>query len=204
MLAAPIPGSVRAATLADVEPIVSTLTTAFFNDPLWGPTFPDVERRAEQASGFWRLLATSALRYPWTLVTDKVESAAVWIPPGGVELTDAEQDNIEDFLIDLTGRPVADLIMTLFEQFEAARPSEPHYYLSLLATHNDHRGSGLGMALLQENLARIDALGAAAYLESSNPANDKRYSSVGFAPRGEIVTPSGHVVTTMWRPQLGQ
>jgi len=203
MPTADLSGSVRTATLADVDSIVGALTTAFFDDPLWGPAFPDVERRTEQASGFWRMLATSALRYPWTLVTEKVESTAVWIPPGGIELTDAEQDGLEDFLVDLTGPAVAARLLTLFEQFEAAHPSEPHYYLSLLATHDDHRGSGLGMALLKENLARIDALGAAAYLESCNPANDNRYASVGFVPRGEIVTATGHIVTTMWRPARG-
>jgi GNAT superfamily N-acetyltransferase len=151
-------------------------------------------------SAFWRLLVTSALRYPWTLVTEQVESAAVWIPPGGIELTDAEHDGLEPFLTDLTGPAVTERILVLFDQFDAARPSEPHFYLSLLATHNDHRGSGLGMGLLQENLARVDAEGLPAYLESCNPVNDKRYASVGFAPRDEIRTPSGHVVTTMWRP----
>jgi GNAT superfamily N-acetyltransferase len=193
-------GSVRPATPADIDPIVDAMTTAFFDDPLWGPAFPDAGRRAEQASAFWRLLVTSALRYPWTLVTEKAEAAAVWIPPGGIELTDEEHAGLEGFLVDLTGRAVTDRILVLFDQFEAARPSEPHYYLSLLGTHDRHRGSGLGMGLLRENLARVDALGLPAYLESCNPANDKRYGSVGFTPRDEVVTASGAVVTTMWRP----
>jgi len=192
--------TVRVATRADVEPVVAALTTAFFDDPLWGPAFPDVERRAEQASAFWRLLVTSALRYPWTLVTDKVEAAAVWFPPGGIELTDEEHEGVEPFLVDLTGRAVADGILALFDHFEAARPTEPHYYLSLLATHTDHRGSGLGMSLLRENLARVDEAGLPAYLESCNPANDKRYAEGGFGPREELMPGVGAVVATMWRP----
>lgn len=56
------------------------------------------------------------------------------------------------------------------------------------------------MRLLAATLSRIDGLGAPAYLESTNPANDKRYQSVGFEPRGEIVMPAGQIVTTMWRP----
>jgi len=40
------------------------------------------------------------------------------------------------------------------------------------------------MRLLAATLSRVDALGAPAYLESTNPANDKRYQSVGFEPRG--------------------
>jgi GNAT superfamily N-acetyltransferase len=81
-----------------------------------------------------------------------------------------------------------------------AHPRQPHYYLSLFGTHSDHRGKGLGMRLLAENLSRIDSEGMPAYLESSNPANLKRYESVGFAERDELVAPSGAVVTTMWRP----
>ena len=194
------PSLSRPATLADVEPIVATMTTAFFDDPLWGPAFPEVERRAAQATAFWRLLVTSSLRYPWIFVTPNVESAAVWLPPGGIELTDDEQGGLEAFLVDLAGRPAADGILAIFDLIEQARPSEPHFYLSLLATHRHHRGAGHGMRLLSETLDRIDVLGVPAYLESSNPANNVRYQSVGFTPRSEITVPSGHLVTTMWRP----
>jgi hypothetical protein len=38
-------------------------------------------------------------------------------------------------------------------------------------------------------------------LESSNPANDRRYASVGFEAVGRLSYPgNGPVVTTMWRP----
>jgi GNAT superfamily N-acetyltransferase len=196
----PTPLPVRSATPDDVDGIVDTLTTAFFDDPLWGPAFPDPERRAGQASALWRLFVTSSLRYSWTMVTDKLESGAVWIPPGGNELTDDEESGFEEFLLGFADREVTDGVLAISHQFEEARPAEPHFYLSLLGTHDDHRGAGLGMALLSENLTRVDVLGAAAYLESCNPANNRRYESVGFVPRTEIVMPSGHVVTTMWRP----
>jgi hypothetical protein len=45
-----------------------------------------------------------------------------------------------------------------------------------------------------------DALGATAYLESTNPANNQRYINAGFEPRGEITMATGRIVTTMWRP----
>src|SRR5882757_4089648 len=137
---------VRVSAPADVDAIVATITTAFFDDPLWGPAFPDRIRRAQQASAFWRLLVTSAQRYPWLFVTENVESAAVWIPPGGVELTEPEQDGFDGFLVGISSRSIADGILAIVEDFEAARPTEPHFYLSLLATHDDHRGAGLGMS----------------------------------------------------------
>jgi len=194
----PVPA--RVANTADIEPIVATMTTAFFDDPMWGPAFPDAEHRAEQAATFWRVFVTSSLRFPWMLVTDRVESAALWMPPGEVELTHEEESGFDGFLSDLVGREVADGILGIFSSLESVHPTEPHYYLSLLGTHSAHRGRQLGMGLLTENLDRIDAIGAPAYLESCNPANNRRYESVGFVAADRITIASGHVVTTMWRP----
>jgi GNAT superfamily N-acetyltransferase len=193
------PLTARTAVASDIDAIVATMTTAFFDDPLWGPAFPDRERRAEQAAVLWRLSVTSALRYPWTLVTEDAGSAAVWIPPGGSELTPEEVDSLEGLLTDTTDRETAGWIMEIFDQLGKAQPSEPHFFLSLLGTHDDHRGRGLGMGLLAESLRRIDVLGMPAYLESSNPANIARYQRAGFAALDRITTATGHVVTTMWR-----
>ncbi|MEU0939427.1 MULTISPECIES: GNAT family N-acetyltransferase [unclassified Embleya] len=194
----PVPA--RVATVDDIDAIVAALTTAFFDDPMWGPAFANVERRAEQAGAMWRLFATSSQRYPWTLVTEHVEAAALWIPPGGSELSAEEAAGLETYLLANSDRATADAVLRVLELLGAAQPAEPHFFLSLLATHDDHRGRGLGMGLLAESLRRIDALGAPAYLESCNPANHARYARAGFAPLGTVTLDTGHVVTTMWRP----
>lgn len=182
----------RVATATDVDAVVGVLTSAFRHDPLWGPAFPD----PAQAPGMWRLFVTASMRYPWTFVTPGAEAASVWVPPGGVELTAAEEAGLERLLVDTTGPAAATAILAVLAQFDAARPSTPHHYLSLLGTHETHRGRGLGMGLLAENLTRIDG---PAYLESSNPANDSRYARLGFTPYGKITTAAGHTMTTMWR-----
>ena len=89
----------------------------------------------------------------------------------------------------------------LFERFEASRaPLADHYYLSLLATHPDHRGRGIGQALLAANLASWDDADVPAYLESTNPANDHRYARAGFRPIGRFETVRDRAwVTAMWR-----
>jgi GNAT superfamily N-acetyltransferase len=84
---------------------------------------------------------------------------SVWIPPGGIELTEEEEALLGPMLVDLVGSRASE-ILTLFERLEETHPNKPpHYYLSLLGTHPDHRGKGLGMGLLAENLARIDSEG---------------------------------------------
>ena len=56
------------------------------------------------------------------------------------------------------------------------------------------------MALLKENLARLDSIRMPAYLESSNPINNQRYESVGFAPVVSFQAPNnGPMITGMWR-----
>jgi hypothetical protein len=56
------------------------------------------------------------------------------------------------------------------------------------------------MALLADNLARIDAEGAPAYLESSDSANARRYERLGFVRIGEFMPPHEHeTISTMWR-----
>jgi predicted GNAT family acetyltransferase len=57
------------------------------------------------------------------------------------------------------------------------------------------------MALLADDLARLDADHLPAYLESTNPANDRRYQGVGFEAVGAFRTvDEERVITTMWRP----
>jgi len=72
--------------------------------------------------------------------------------------------------------------------------------LSLLATHPDHRGRGVGQALLAANLASWDRAGVPSYLESTNPANDHRYARAGFRSIGGFETVvDGAWVNAMWR-----
>jgi GNAT superfamily N-acetyltransferase len=125
---------------------------------------------------------------------------AVWTPPGKSELSEEAQAKVEPFIAAELGSH-AKPVLQVFESFESACPDDrDFYYLSLLGTHPDHRGHGLGMSLLAANLTQIDAEGMPAYLESSNPANNARYERLGFKPHTNFSTPEGrHTVTTMWR-----
>jgi GNAT superfamily N-acetyltransferase len=192
--------SPRLATAADAAAITATLSGAFDADPLWSWAFPDDEKRPAQYEAFFGLFVESAIPNGWVWTTDNAEAVAVWTPPGKSELSEEAEARIEPFLIaELGGH--AEPVLEVMEQFEAAHPEDQDfYYLSLLGTHPDHRGRGLGMDLLAANLAQIDTERMPAYLESSNPANNARYERRGFKPRTEFSTPEGrHTVTTMWR-----
>ena len=187
---------VRVATERDLDGVTATLAAAFETDPLWSWAFP----ARDDLSAWWRFVIGSALRYPWVWIADDYAAVSVWIPPDGVELTEAEEASVEPLLSDLLG-PRAAEVSELLVRFDDTHPAgPPHYYLSLLGTHPDHRGKGLGMSLLADNLAKIDAEGKSAYLESSNSGNDPRYEGHGFVRVGEFTRPDEQLtVSTMWR-----
>ena len=54
-------------------------------------------------------------------------------------------------------------------------PSEPHWYLNLLATHPDWQRQGLGSALMDVMFERADADGLPCYLETETPENVAYY-----------------------------
>jgi GNAT superfamily N-acetyltransferase len=190
----------RRATSDDVEVVTEIITLAFAADPLWSHAMRRPDGRIDHHAVFWRLYVEGALRYPWTWLADDGAAASIWIPVDGTELNE-EQETRLDALVDEYLAPIAADYRELLARFEAARPREPHYYLTLLATHPAYRGKGIGMRLLGHVLEMIDAEHMPAYLESTNPANDDRYRGVGFEPIGSFSYPGkGPIVTTMWRP----
>ena len=155
-------------------------------------------------AAYWRLYVEGALRYSTVFMTQDASAVSVWIPPAGTELSDAGEEAVEQLVkATLEPREVAAMIK-LWERFAANHPGdEPHAYLSMLATHPDHQGRGLGQGLLAEDLERWDAAGAPAYLESTNPGNDHRYERAGFRRVGGFRAVLDHAaISTMWRSSV--
>jgi len=192
----------RVATADDIEGIARVLTSAFREDPFWGWSFPG----GRGVEDWWRFFARNSIRYPWTWIAGDFEAVAIWVPPGGVETTEEEEREVEPLLRRLVGDRAGD-VMALSNSFGENHPAgPPHYYLSLLGVDEAHRGKGLGMKLLADNLRTIDETDPhPAYLESSNPANDARYARHGFRPIGAIERPDGGAkATMMWREAVSR
>ena len=190
----------RVAATADVETVTEIITLAFAEDPVWKRFVAQPGEQPGDPADFWRPFVLGALRYPWVWLWNGAEATSVWIPPGGTEMSTQQEEAFGRLVTSRLGANGAAYLENLMSLFEANHPrAEPHYYLSLLGTHPAHRGRGAGMALLADNLARIDDEGMPAYLESSNPANDHRYERLGRRI-GQFTLPDDQaVVTTMWR-----
>jgi GNAT superfamily N-acetyltransferase len=186
----------RLASASDVDAMATTLALAFETDPIWGPALAG----ADDPVPFWRHYVEGALRTSTAWLVDDAAAVALWTPPGGTELSDAQESAVEAW-VDSQLQPALQVAFhELAERFEANRPTEPHAYLGLLATHPHHRGHGIAQQLLRENLAEWDALGVPTYLESSNPANNHRYERAGYARIGTFTAVlDDATVSQMWR-----
>ncbi|MCC6640195.1 MAG: GNAT family N-acetyltransferase [Deltaproteobacteria bacterium] len=73
-----------------------------------------------------------------------------------------------------------------FERLQRRRPIEAHAYLGLLGVEPSLQRRGVGAAALEAWLARVDADGLPAYLETDREENLRFYGRVGFGIVGEI------------------
>lgn len=189
----------------DVEAATETITSAFRHDPVWGVALEAPDGATDHLRRFWRVYIDGGRRYETVFASEGAGTVSVWIPPGGTEVSEEQEAALRELAMTALGPARAQALFELWDRFEANHPrSEPHAYLSLLATRPDLAGHGYGQAHLAADLARWDDAGLPTYLESSNPRNNHRYERQGFARIGEFETVlDGAIVTTMWRPVGG-
>lgn len=188
----------RLATADDVARVTRILVDAFTEDPMWGAwAFPDPVTRRHSREQVFRQLVQGAMRYPYVWLSSDGAATALWIPPGRTELSTEQEREIDAVLQESLGARAAS-VLHAFELFEEARPSEPHFYLTLLGTAPEHWGNGAGRRLLRANLREVDLAGGAAYLEAGDELV-ALYQREGFRVTGRFALEDGPTVNSMWR-----
>jgi ribosomal protein S18 acetylase RimI-like enzyme len=175
--------AIRAMEAADVEAAWDVLTLAFSSDPCTRYIWPTP--RAFLA-GYPRLLKAVGgpkLERGRVFATEDFSAAALWLPPG----VRPDSDAIDVLLGETLSAERQAVAAQVGDGIDAHHPAEPHWYLSMIGVDPARQGRGLGSALLAHCLATlVDAEGALAYLESSNPKNTPLYERFGFEVTGQI------------------
>lgn len=196
--------AVRRATGADVPAIAGALARAFRDDPVLRWLFPlGSSREARNAAFFALELRHVHLRHNEVWTAGDGAAAALWDPPGTWKVPLTTLARVGPALVRLLGRrtPIGLYGLT---RVEARHPAVAHWYLAFLGTDPDHQGRGLASAALAPVLARCDAEGTPAYLETATPENVPFYESHGFAVTGEVTLPRGPYLWLMTRqPRTG-
>lgn len=152
------PMATRPATLDDLGPVTETLTLAFLHDPVWSVALARPDGSTVHHAAYWRMYVEGALRYSTVFMTEDASAVSVWVPPDGTELSSGGEEALQRLIRATLDPATVRAMFELWECFAANHPrQEPHAYLSLLATHPDHQGQGIGQRLLADDLARWDA-----------------------------------------------
>jgi GNAT superfamily N-acetyltransferase len=183
----------------DVVPLAAAEARAFFDDPLQVWALPDASTRLDVLRRLFELMIrVASLPLGESYTDDSRSVAALWAPPGRWQV-DSETAEQLDGMATIVGDRLP-WMRRAWEAITQVHPVEPHFYLSGLGTDPPQQGKGLGSAAIAPVLARCDAEGIPAYLESTKERNVTFYEHHGFAVTGTIVVPpDGPKLWTMWR-----
>jgi ribosomal protein S18 acetylase RimI-like enzyme len=195
--------TVRAFSRADLRPAVATLARAFDDDPVVAWIFPDELMRRRRLPRFFGVtMRGTSLKHEGTDVVvsgTSVLGCAIWIPPGAWRPSGWQQlASTAGFCWALRSRMA--IASRTYGAMLELHPRRPHWYLSGIGTDPPVQGMGVGSELMRSRLARCDADGLPAYLESSKERNVPFYTRHGFFVTRELKIPNGGpTLWLMWR-----
>lgn len=197
----PLQITVRKATRADTPALVATMARAFDDDPFINWMAAQDKRRARRVYdamgvGVERLTMPHGEVY----TTDEIQGGACWTPPGKFKLGMLQQLMLVPSMVKTTTWKRLLTVMGGMNEVEKKHPHEPHYYLLALGVEPELQGRSLGTQLMAPVLAKCDAEGMPAYLESSKEVNVPLYERNGFQVTEEFQVPNGGPkIWLMWR-----
>jgi len=166
----------------EVDQAIATLVLAFGTDPVARWMYRDPHYYLRHIPGLFRALGTSSFEAGAAQRTSDGLGVALWLPPG----VQGNHERVEAVVTESVAQEMQADVSAVFERTEQYRPSEPHWYLSLIGVEALHRNNGCGAALLQHGLRQCDRDHRSAYLWSSNRRNTSLYERHGFAIMGTI------------------
>ena len=192
----------RRAKADDARRLARLLAAAFATDPVmdW------ISRRGpKRAAGlerffFW-LLTTRAIPFGEVWMAASGGAAAVWLPPNVPATAGGfiDQMRLMPMFLRMCGLPRLLRGQAMADAMERHHPHDPHYYLAFIAVAPRLQGLGLGSAMLDATVKRVDEERAPAYLENSNPKNTRLYERAGFVRRQNIAPTNAPPLIAMWR-----
>jgi len=193
----------RRATMDDAGVLSRLFAAAFATDPVmdWIAR-PGAQRaRALEQFFFW-LLRVRAIPFGEVWMAADASVCAAWLPPDAPASPGGfwEQMKLMPMFVRLCGFPRLSRGSAMGDAMEKHHPHDPHYYLAFVAVAPRLQGLGLGGAMLEATVKRVDDAKAAAYLENSNPKNTKLYERMGFIAKKSISPAGAPPLIAMWRP----
>jgi GNAT superfamily N-acetyltransferase len=189
------PKSATIAGEAEINHAIGTLVLAFGTDPVARWMYYEPDQYLLHIPRLFRALGTSSFEAGAAQRSGDGLGVALWLPPGVAR----DDESLEVVIAESILKEKQVDVGAVFEQTERYRPTEPHWYLSLIGVEVLHRNKGCGAALLEHGLCQCDREHSPAYLWSSNSQNSSLYQRHGFEVVATIQVGSSPPVFPMLR-----
>jgi GNAT superfamily N-acetyltransferase len=184
------------------------LGRAFHTNPGFVWALPDEAARPRKLTWFMRTAVKIGQRQGEVYTTpEKVEGAAIWLPPGKTTLTLGQLLG-GGFLMAPLHWGIGPFmkfmnVMNHFEHLHKKAMPDDHWYLFVLGVDPPRQGQGVGSALIAPVLRRADASRLPCYLETDKPEDVVFYEKHGFQVRDKASVKDSPPFWTMERPPRG-
>jgi GNAT superfamily N-acetyltransferase len=186
---------IRQVRMQEEARLLSTLTSAFINDPPGRWLYPEPHDYLRCFPAFARAFGGGALALGSAWCMEDLSAVACWFPPE----TGPDETSLMAVIENSMPAQRHSEVFGVLEALGEAHPCEPHWYLPLIGVDTACQGHGRGSALLRATLAVCDRAGLPAYLEASSPRSIPLYEHFGFRRRAALRVGSCPPITPMWR-----
>ncbi|MFI5764111.1 GNAT family N-acetyltransferase [Streptomyces sp. NPDC051563] len=203
----PIAGyGIRGARPSESGAVAALLARAFSDDPVMAWLVPTSAGRERRIARYFELAQrqqrprAGGVRVAAT-EDGRLLAAALWSGPGRWQVSAVRELTALPHYTRVFGLRGMSRAGEVQNVIEGSHPQTPtHWYLPAVGTDPGLQGTGVGSALLRQQLAECDRLGQPAYLESSKAANVPFYERLGFRVTAELRLPQGGpTLWPMWR-----
>jgi GNAT superfamily N-acetyltransferase len=162
--------------------------------------FPSARVRRAHLEQFLHIFLALAFKQGVVYTTPGHQGAAIWFMPNQWRADVLTQVRWLLLMLRVMGPRRLGPRIRAMNALDRFHPSTPNYYLMVLGTAPEAQGRGIGSALMAPILARADAEGMPAYLETATPGNVPFYEHRGFRVQREVQVPDGGPqMWLMWR-----
>ena len=158
------------------------------DNPLHIRAFGDADDRRERALARFFLPVLGRCLVNGTILGaftgGRLDGVCAMLPPGRCRITVAEKLRLLPSMLRAAPRALP-AILRWTAAWGRRDPAQAHWHLGPVAVDRDLQGTGIGTALLAEFCCRVDALGAAAYLETDKAKNVLFYERHEFETRAQ-------------------